>query len=218
MHLLFLDESGRLDQGGLFALGGVAVRDSDWPDLRDLEALRKRFALQSGQSGAIFAVGGRICMDYVSQPDAFESLYPKLLNGYLLDAIEWLDQKPAGSEELSAFCLATEAPRRSRRPSAGLGEDVRFRGHGIVGSGLELDGELVQLRVLERRRDFCELDRPSEPEVRLKPVVAVPLWLAVPVYVMYAALAIAALAVAVAITAMFVLGSGIVALIRGIRA
>lgn len=36
MHLLFLDESGRLDQGGLFALGGVAVRDADWPALRDL--------------------------------------------------------------------------------------------------------------------------------------------------------------------------------------
>lgn len=36
MHLLFLDESGRLDQGGLFALGGIAVRDTDWPLLRDL--------------------------------------------------------------------------------------------------------------------------------------------------------------------------------------
>ena len=36
MHLLFLDESGRLDQGGgLFALGGIAVRDSDWHLLRD---------------------------------------------------------------------------------------------------------------------------------------------------------------------------------------
>ena len=36
MHLLFLDESGRLDQGGLFALGGIAIADSDWPALREL--------------------------------------------------------------------------------------------------------------------------------------------------------------------------------------
>ncbi len=35
MHLLFLDESGQLDRGGLFALGGIAVRDADWPALRD---------------------------------------------------------------------------------------------------------------------------------------------------------------------------------------
>jgi hypothetical protein len=112
---------------------------------KDLDTLRKRFALQPGQSGAIFAVGDRFCMDYVSHPDAFESLYPKLLNGYLLDAIESLDGKPARLEELRAFHLATEAAPRSRRPSAGLGEDVRFRSHGAVGSGLELDGELVQL-------------------------------------------------------------------------
>jgi hypothetical protein len=36
MQLLFLDESGQIDQGGLFALGGIAVRDADWPQLREL--------------------------------------------------------------------------------------------------------------------------------------------------------------------------------------
>jgi hypothetical protein len=35
VHLLFLDESGRLDQGGLFALGGIAVRDREWPHLKE---------------------------------------------------------------------------------------------------------------------------------------------------------------------------------------
>jgi hypothetical protein len=34
MYLLFLDESGKIDQGGLFALGGVAVADTDWPRLQ----------------------------------------------------------------------------------------------------------------------------------------------------------------------------------------
>jgi hypothetical protein len=37
MHLLFLDESGQVDKGsGLFALGGIAVRETDWPTLRDM--------------------------------------------------------------------------------------------------------------------------------------------------------------------------------------
>ena len=35
MWLLFLDESGRLEQDDLFALGGIAVRDRDWRLLRD---------------------------------------------------------------------------------------------------------------------------------------------------------------------------------------
>ena len=34
MHLLFLDESGRIGQDRLFALGGIAVRDTDWHELR----------------------------------------------------------------------------------------------------------------------------------------------------------------------------------------
>ena len=36
MHLLFLDESGQLSERKFFALGGIALRDSDWPLLRDL--------------------------------------------------------------------------------------------------------------------------------------------------------------------------------------
>jgi hypothetical protein len=37
MHILFLDESGSPEaQKGLFGLGGVVVRDSDWRTLRQL--------------------------------------------------------------------------------------------------------------------------------------------------------------------------------------
>ena len=35
MRLLFLDESGRIGQDGLFALGGVAVRAEDWRALQE---------------------------------------------------------------------------------------------------------------------------------------------------------------------------------------
>jgi Protein of unknown function (DUF3800) len=34
VRLLFLDESGRIGQDGLFALGGVTVHEADWRDLR----------------------------------------------------------------------------------------------------------------------------------------------------------------------------------------
>jgi len=36
MHLLFLDESGQLAERKFFALGGVALADTDWHELRDL--------------------------------------------------------------------------------------------------------------------------------------------------------------------------------------
>jgi hypothetical protein len=108
----------------------------------ELGDLRRAFPLQPGQSGALLVLGGRFCLDYASRPAAFARLYPKLLDGYLLDALERLDGKPSDGGSVLAVL---EAAARSRGPSAGLGDDVRLRGDGVVGSGLELDGELVQL-------------------------------------------------------------------------
>lgn len=113
---------------------------------REVAELRRAFPLVPGQAGAVLALGKSVlALDYVSQPAAFARLYPKLLDGYLLDAIERLDGKPAPVEALESFVERLEGAPRSRRGSAGLGEDVRLRGEGVVGSGLELEGELIQL-------------------------------------------------------------------------
>jgi hypothetical protein len=110
-----------------------------------LTEMRDAFPLQPGQCGAVFAVGEAFCLDYVSRPDAFARLYPKLLNGYLLDALGRSDHEPVGNGELDAFVSAVAKARRTRRPSVALGEDLRLRGGDVVGSGLEVDGELIQL-------------------------------------------------------------------------
>jgi hypothetical protein len=81
----------------------------------------------------------------MTRPDAFKRLYPKLLEGYLLDAIELLDAKPAPVDRQEKFVVAVTAARQSRRPSAGLGDDIRLRGTHVVGSGPEYEGELIQL-------------------------------------------------------------------------
>ena len=105
-----------------------------------------RFPLVPGQSGAVLAVGTEaVCLDWVSRPEAFVRLYPKLLDGYLLDALERLDQAPAPVEEIGRFTSALAMAAVTRRPSAGRGTDLRVRGVGCRGSGLELDGELLQL-------------------------------------------------------------------------
>jgi hypothetical protein len=112
---------------------------------RDLAALRGAFPLLPGQSGALLALGDRLCLDYVSRPEAFARLYPRLLDGYLLDAVERLDGEPAPPMALTGFLAGAAAGARTHSPSAGLGVDVRLRGEDVVGSGLELDGELLQL-------------------------------------------------------------------------
>jgi hypothetical protein len=83
------------------------------------------------------------CLGTVSRPDAFALLWSKLRAGYLLDALERLDQRPTDVQRIAGF--VDEVADATRGPSAGLGEDVRLRGPGVIGSGLELDGELIQL-------------------------------------------------------------------------
>jgi hypothetical protein len=113
---------------------------------RELAELRGAFALEPGQAGALVALGSDVlCLDYVSRPEAFARLYRKLLDGYLLDAIERLDIAPASAGRLESFVDSVLAAPRRRESSVGLGEDVRLSAKGLVGSGLELDGELLQL-------------------------------------------------------------------------
>lgn len=110
-----------------------------------LADLRTAFPAVPGQCGALFALGDQLCLDWVSRPEAFMRLYPKLLDGYLLDALERLDGEPAPVARLGAFARTVERAERERRPSIGLGEDIRLRGEGVIGSGLEVEGELVQM-------------------------------------------------------------------------
>jgi hypothetical protein len=129
-----------------------------------LAELEAAFPPEPGQCGAVLAIGEMLCLDRVSRPDAFARLWPKLRRGYMLDALERLDGAPATREQVGAFVTAiVEAETRSQ-PSAGLGGDLRLDGAGVLGSGLELDGELLQLSGFTsetRPADASPIARPS---------------------------------------------------------
>ena len=136
------EKAGRHDVHSPTAAAADIYRDRE----QELAELRHMFPLTPGQSGALLALGEeRLCLDYLSRPDAFTRLYPKLLDGYLLDALEHLDREAAGPKRLAAFVTAAAESPAARQPSAGLGDDLRLAAEGVVGSGLVLDGELLQL-------------------------------------------------------------------------
>jgi hypothetical protein len=132
---------------------------------RDLGALETAFPALPGQCGAVLGLGDDVCLDLVSRPDAFARLWPKLRAGYLLDALERLDGPATSRDALVELVSSVEKAECTRGPSAGLGEDVRLRGERVIGSGLELDGELLQLSAFTSddggRRAFGRIARPS---------------------------------------------------------
>lgn len=117
---------------------------------RSLAQLERAFPLVAGQCGAVLALGGTFCLDAVSRPDAFAHLWPKLRAGYLLDALDRLGQAPAAPTASRDFVSQLATVAVNHRGSAGRGNDLRLSGERILGSGLELDGELLQLSAFTR--------------------------------------------------------------------
>ncbi len=111
-----------------------------------LADLRSAFPLQPGQCGAVLVLpGGGACLDYLSRPDAYAEHHAKLLDGYLLDALDQIDRPAAGLEPMNRLLhrLALAAPERG--PSAGEGVDLRARTKSVTVTGIELESELLQL-------------------------------------------------------------------------
>ncbi len=95
----------------------------------------------------MLGLGEVLCLDAVSRPDVFADIWPKLRRGYLLDALEQLDQPATPPKRLLGFVDEVVDAPPTRGPAAGLGADVRLKGPGVLGSGLELHGETIQLSV-----------------------------------------------------------------------
>ena len=142
-----------------------AARDTFVAHGDRLRELEDAFPLQPGQCGAVLAIGGDLCLDTVSRPGAFALLWPKLRAGYLLDALERLDGAATRMEQVAGFVDEIADAIVTHGPSAGLGSDVRLRGPGVVGSGLDLDGERIQLSAFTSdggaSRAFGRIARPS---------------------------------------------------------
>ena len=143
----------------------AASRDTFEAHAAQVKKLEDAFPAAPGQCGAVLGLGDELCLDVVSRPDAFALLWPKLRAGYLLDALERLGGRATSISRIDAFVTSVGEVPVTRGPSAGLGEDLRLRGTGVLGSGLELDGETIQLSAFTSEdagaRAFGRIARPS---------------------------------------------------------
>ena len=144
----------------------AANRDTFEAHAARLQALETAFALAPGQCGAVLGIGDDLCLDAVSRPDAFALLWPKLRAGYLLDALERLDGRATSVERISAFVDVRRSRRArpaGRRP--GSARTCACAAPAVIGSGLELDGETIQLSAFTSddggARAFGRIARPS---------------------------------------------------------
>ena len=108
MYLLFLDESGKIDQGGLFALGGIAIRDSDWPELRE----RWQETLRTGRWPLDREIKWHGIRNGAVPPDLADAIFSMLAEAPLTAYVTLLDLElgPASASRTSSGRPRTSTP------------------------------------------------------------------------------------------------------------
>lgn len=117
--------------------------------------------LAPGAVGVAVAVGDRlVCVDLFGSPAMFRSLWPRLLESYVIDA---LAHKPSGTTDAASvramLDTAASAPRVAV-PTVGAGRSWRIEGTTITGSALVRGKEIVHLDLFP-----AETSNPAPPEL-----------------------------------------------------
>jgi len=101
------------------------------------------------QVGACFLINHRVAgLDSLARPETFSRVFKKLMQSYILDAVDWLEESREGetpqglAEGFVGACLES---RVSTHPSVGLGTDCRLESDKLTGFALVFEGQVVHL-------------------------------------------------------------------------
>ncbi len=98
------------------------------------------FPYVAGAIGFAVALGGRMAgADLFDQPATAETLWPKLMRSYALDALDSAEGAAVERERAVRLFGRARGAHAETFPSIALGEDVRFDGDGVTGGGLVYD-------------------------------------------------------------------------------
>jgi len=120
----------------------------------DTKPLLDRFAVEmtcpTGCTGVVFALNGVVVgFDLFDQASTLQKLWPKLIRGYALDAIEPIvgtQKPPVTVTDVEAWLQKLQLMQASSFPSPGLGEDMRLKSPEVVGAGLCVEDEIVHVQ------------------------------------------------------------------------
>jgi hypothetical protein len=115
---------------------------------QELDEYLQAFAYVTRQRGSLVSINGQfVGLDVISRETVYETLHPKLVKSYAMDA---LVQKKERFDEPSAakaktFLQEMWGCKESRFDSPGQGYDYRFEGPRVVGSALVLAQKVIHL-------------------------------------------------------------------------
>jgi hypothetical protein len=115
---------------------------------RALDGYLNAFSVEPRQVGVAFGVAGRLIgVDVFHYHATFSDLFPKLLRGYALDAIDTSGRQsePLSKDGVSGFLSSVAAAEAHVYTATGLGQDVRLAGEGVTGGALVAEERVLHL-------------------------------------------------------------------------
>lgn len=120
-----------------------------------LDAILNDLPAPEACNGAVFVLQGKVAgLDLFDQTETLTKLWPKLVRGYAIDALEL----PSASAtvlsyaDIESWLKNLDGLQPTPFPSPGLGEDVRFNGKDVVGAGLVVDATPVHMQMFAESR------------------------------------------------------------------
>lgn len=146
-----------------------AMEDVYTSQRKEMEVMKVVFLYQPNQCGIAVWFGGRfVGMDLLSSADAWHAVHHKVVASYCMDAVTYpagySDPHPDGGIEW--LLERVNASTLSRRPSVGLGTDLRLEGAGIVGSSLLWEEAFVHTAVYPSGERMESRERYNSPRHR----------------------------------------------------
>ncbi|MBN1545406.1 MAG: hypothetical protein JW902_01960 [Syntrophaceae bacterium] len=140
---------------------GVASETSAMSDIfyqaeSRIEDYAHHFSTVEGQSGAMFAINGRVIgLEMFDSAETLKKLFPKLMNSYGLDALDRERGDQCGTEaicatgDVDAFLKRILEAPKEEFDAVGEGRDIRISGKNLTGAALVVDKRLVHLSAFE---------------------------------------------------------------------
>ena len=126
----------------------MAMHDAVHHQQDHLESYLQALPCPQNARGVVVGIGGRfVAMDLFDQASTLQSVWPRLLTGYALDALA-AKKDPSGTftaRGAGELLLRLADQLCQPCPSLGLGEDWRFDSPDLVGQALVAEGTCVHL-------------------------------------------------------------------------
>ena len=106
------------------------------------------FSAETGQTGAVFAIGNKIeGLELFDCDETLADMLPKLIRSYAIDAIETVEAHRRNPSGVSADAFIQHLARAEVEtyPAVGLGTEVRMSAPGVVAGGLVTEKRVVHL-------------------------------------------------------------------------